>query len=198
MNKLSRQKRSQLILAVVMTMAVVAGLHYTLIQPQSDRLTKLNAEKGEKAAILKKIRDTQKNSEQIQADLVVVGEMLKAREDDMAYGDLYSTMITIISTFKQPYNVEIPTFTPGGPAAEVTMFPKFPYKQVSVTIGGTAYYSDLGQFIAAFENRFPSSRVLNLELAPASGTGPEDKEKLQFKMDIVSLVRPGGARTDIP
>ena len=195
MNKLSRQKRSQFILAVVMTLAVVSGMYFTIIRQQSDRLRRLDSEKVEKETRLASIRDTKKNCKRIEADLVVVSNQLQAKEDDMAFGDLYSTMISIIDAFRRPYNVDIPQFTPGGPATDVNLLPKFPYKQVTITIGGTAYYSDLGQFIAGFENRFPGSRVLNLELTPVASMAPEERERLQFKMDIVSLVRPGGTRT---
>jgi len=107
----------------------------------------------------------------------------------MASGDLYSAMIAFISNFKKPYNVDIPQFNSGGAAAEMNLLPKFPYKQVTISVAGAAYYDDLGKFIADFENRFPSSRVLNLDLSPASSQNAEEKEKLSFRMDIVSLVK---------
>lgn len=192
MNKLSKQKRTQLIAAALLTLLLVVGLYFGLIRHQLDSLNRLGVKKDEKQANLTRIRETKSNSKQIEADLLVVSNLLQRKEEDMASGDLYSTMITLISTFKQPYQVYIPQFTSGGMASDVNLLPKFPYKQVTVTIGGTAYYSDLGQFLAGFENRFPSSRVLNLELTPATSQAPEDKEKLQFKMDIVSLVKPTG------
>ena len=33
---------------------------------------------------------------------------------------------------------------------EVDIMPKFPYQQLKVTVTGTAYYHDLGEFIAEF------------------------------------------------
>ena len=194
MSKLSKEKRNHLILAVGITLALIAALYLTLIRYQLDRLHILDAKTAEKDSSLKRILDTKKNSEQIKAELEVVRAKLGVKEEDMASGDLYSTMINIITTFKQQYRVEIPQFTSGGAQADVNLLPKFPYKQYTVTIAGTAFYSDLGQFVADFENRFPSSRILNLELSPASAQSPDEKEKLQFKMDIVSLVKPGGSR----
>ena len=194
MSKLTKEKRNHLVLAVGITLALVAALYLTLIRYQLERLHNLDAKTAEKDASLKRIQDTKKNSKEIEAELEVVRAKLQLREGDMASGDHYSTMINIITTFKQPYSVEIPQFTSGGPPAAVNLLPKFPYQQYSVTIAGTAFYSDLGQFVADFENRFPSSRILNLELSPASAQSPDEKEKLQFKMDIVSLVKPGGSR----
>jgi hypothetical protein len=57
-----------------------------------------------------------------------------------------------------------------------------------VSISGSAHYHDIGKFVADFENQFPTSRILNLDISPSSVTAADEKEKLAFKMDIVSLV----------
>jgi Tfp pilus assembly protein PilO len=194
MNKLSKDKRNQLVLAVVVTLAIVAGLYLALIRMQLDGLKKLNAKVTEKRTNNGKISETIKNSKEIEAELKVISKKLDTKEEDMASGDFYSFMITLISNFKQPYGVDIPQFTPASGSTDVNLLPKFPYKQYSVTIVGSAFYHDLGQFVAEFENRYPSSRVLNLELSPASIQGAEEREKLSFRMEIISLVKSSGAR----
>ena len=73
------------------------------------------------------------------------------------------------------------------------MFGKFPYKAAIFNVRGTAYYHDLGKFLADFENAFPYLRVQNLELEPAansSATTTGEAEKLAFKMEIVALINP--------
>ncbi len=91
-----------------------------------------------------------------------------------------------IRRFKLPYKVEIPQYSQPV-IADTSLLPKFPYKQATVTVAGTAYYEDLGKFIADFENEFQHSRILNLELEPQlTGEG----EKISFRMDIVTLVKP--------
>ena len=62
------------------------------------------------------------------------------------------------------------------------------YKQATMQIGGTAYYHDLGQFIADFENEFPLTRVANLTIEFAQGA-QGDREKLAFKMDLITLIK---------
>ena len=69
------------------------------------------------------------------------------------------------------------------------LLPSFPYKQIQFTINGTAYYHDLGKFIADFENNFPHARMVNLVIEPASGADSSN-EKLSFRMDIIALVKP--------
>jgi hypothetical protein len=138
---------------------------------------------------MSEIRDSIKNSRQIGADLLTVSNKLALQEGDMPMGDLYASMVNTLRKFKLGYKVEIPQFNSPGTAVDVTLLPKFPYKQVVMTIVGTAYYQDLGKFVADYENEFPTSRIVNLDLSPASVESPDEKEKLAFKMDIVSLVK---------
>jgi Tfp pilus assembly protein PilO len=195
MSQLSKEKRNQLILVALATMAVVTGLWFGLIRRQQDGLRRLATEKGMVQGKLSQIRDTIRNSKQIEAELAEVSKKLEVQEEDMASGDLYAWMVNFIRKFKLAYQVDIPQYIPGGDAVNVNLLPKFPYKQVTVTIVGTAYYHDLGEFIADFENDFPTSRVLNLDLAPASGRSADERENLSFRMEIVSLVKPGTSRS---
>src|SRR5581483_8745185 len=153
MNKLSKEKRSQLIAAVLGTAMVVTALYMTLIQFQREALRNVINKQEEKKANLDRTLDTIKNSKQIEADLLVVSNKLYLQEEDMASGDLYSSMYQQIGKFKQAYDIDIPQFTSSGVPAEMTLLPKFPYRQATMTVAGAGYYYDIGQFIADFENR---------------------------------------------
>jgi hypothetical protein len=87
--------------------------------------------------------------------------------------------------------VEIPQISPVSNPEAVNLIPRFPYKQATLSIGGIAHYHDLGRFIADFENSFPLMRVLNLSLDLNPTPTASDRDKLAFKMDIVTLVKPG-------
>ena len=55
----------------------------------------------------------------------------------------------------------------GAPVVKpVTLMSVSLYQQASVNVSGTAYYDDLGKFLADFENHFPYMRVQNLNLEP--------------------------------
>lgn len=194
MNRIPKQKQTQLILVVLAVVILVGGLWYTVIRYQQGNLRKLEAQRNKLRTTMAQIEQSIKNSREIEAELLSVSNRLETQEDDMASGDLYSSMVNTIRRFKQPYRVDIPQLTSGGVPVNVNLLPKFPYKQVSMSISGTALYFDLGRFVADFENRFPYSRVLNLEVLPASASRLEDRERLAFRMDIVSLVKPGGPR----
>lgn len=189
MNKLSKEKRNQLILVVLFVALALAGLWFGLVKGQMSSLHNLNAKKSVAQKKLTEMETTIKNSQQLDSALADASQELTGLEDDMASGDLYAWMINTIRQFRLTHRVDIPQFSTIV-VADMNMFPKFPYKQVTMTISGTAYYHDLGRFIADFENRFPYMRVQNLDIEPAQSSTSADAEKLSFKMDIISLVKP--------
>jgi Tfp pilus assembly protein PilO len=195
MNRISKEKRSQLILVAIVVVAIIVGLWFGVIRSQQEDLRTLAAKKTDDLNHLAQIADTIKNSDKAKKELVTVSNELAFAERDMPAGDLYLSLVNTIRKFNHDYGVQISQFNPTGGDMPVNLLSRFPYRQVTVSISGMAHYHDLGKFIAGFENEFPTSRVLNLELSPASVTAPEDKEKLSFKMEIVSLVASSGPRT---
>src|SRR5205807_7016241 len=106
---------------------------------------------------------------EIKKNLDASSQELKRIEDTMASGDMYSWIILTINKFRADRKVEIPQFSREVPT-EVGVLPKFPYHAALFNVRGTAYYHDLGKFLADFENSFPYIRVQNLEIEPASAT----------------------------
>ena len=192
MKRLTKEKRDQLILTAILSLMVLAMLYFFLIRAQSEALKTLREQKVKKQAKVEEMRQKVKGSKTIQDQLNTVVAKLAGQEHDMASGDLYASMVNTIRKFKLRYKLDIPQFSPASSVTDVDLLPRFPYKQVRISIAGTGYYEEIGIFIADFENEYSASRILNLELVPA-GTGPESKEKLSFKMDIVSLVASGAA-----
>jgi Tfp pilus assembly protein PilO len=188
MKKISKDKRNKLILVVMMIALVLSGIYFGGIgfiqQRLSDLAVKRTALEGKADAVQRAIH----NADQIASELQERTELLATKEKDMASGDYYSWMIDNIRVFKAGYNIDIPKFE-NAVVSDVKLFPKFSYKQVSLSISGTGYYQDIGKFVADFENRFLGSRILNLELSPGPGKTPEDLEKLSFKMEIVTLIK---------
>jgi len=191
MNKLSKEKRSQLILVALLAVGAMAGLWFCLISYQQGRLQ----------VAARQIKDTQKEIEKTQkvvreaglidAELKETAQKLAAVELDMPSGDLYSWFISRFKQFNVPsYHVDIPQLSQPL-VGEVTILSGFPYNQATVSVAGTAFFWDLGKFLADFENRFPYARIQNLALEPGPGAGnPEERERLSFRMEIVILLKP--------
>ena len=190
-SKLTKGKRNQIIGLILATLLAVGALSYGLIKRQYDNLELLAKKKSEDDTKLQVMEIAVKNADEIEAALAEISQSLEVKETTMASGDLYSWSINTMKRFKTGYKVEIPQFGPISAQTDVNLLPNFPYKQATLNVGGKAYYHDLGRFITDFENQFPLMRVLNLSLdvdpSPAAG----DREKLLFKMDIVTLVKPG-------
>jgi hypothetical protein len=89
--------------------------------------------------------------------------------------------------------VEIPNFPFRG-QGDMAMIPEFPYKAASYTFSGTAYYHDLGKYLADWENQFPYMRVLSLEMVPDEPAGvtsaSDERERLSFNFEVSALVKP--------
>ena len=188
MKRLSREKRNQLITVILVTLAILALIGFGLIRPQYDSLSAIaKARKGADTK-LQSIKHAITNSEAIANEWNETTYALALAEEDMASGDLYSWTYDTLRHFKQSYRVEIPEV--GHPTiGESDLLPSFPYKQIQFAINGTVYYHDLGKFIADFENSFPHSRVVHLLVEPAASRD-SNSEKLSFRMEIVTLVKP--------
>jgi len=184
--KISKEKRNQFIFVVLATVAVLVLIWLNLIQPRYTTLSHISADQRAANDKLAGIQNAIKQSNSIAADLAQQTATLSNAESDMASGDLYIWTYNTMRAFKALYPVNIPDI--GHPeVGTMDLLPSFPFKQVKFSITGTAYYHDLGKFIADFENKFPHMRVVNLEMQPADATGAS--EKLSFKMDIVALVK---------
>ncbi len=187
MKKISQEKRNQLIIVTVATVAVLGLIYFFLIQPQYDSLGKIARAKKTADSKLASIKNTITNANSVANDLTETSAAVIRNEEDMASGDLYSWTYDMLRRFKQPYRVEIPDV--GHPTTgEMDLLPSFPYKQIRFGVTGTAYYHDLGKFIADFENNFPHARLTHLVVEPLSGVDINN-EKLTFRMEIIALVK---------
>jgi len=187
MTRLPKAQRDKLILAILGTAVVLAALYFGLVSSQLGQIHELKAQTEGKRSDAQKIEDSIHNAKKIEADLNQKSAELKTAQADMATGDPYLWMVNTIRQFRIGYDVDISQFS-GISYPEVGLYPRFPYKQVAITIGGTAYYQDLGKFIADFENHFQHMRIQNLTLEPSPVPTGIDREKLSFRMQIVALV----------
>jgi hypothetical protein len=190
MNKLPKEKRDQLVLVGMGTLFLLVLIGFGLIRPQYGTISAINAEIIAARNQLQSMEDTVKRADTVSAQLADLTYTLTQTEGDMVSGDPAQWIYNTIRNFKEHYKVDISVNSQLS-MGEVDLLPHFPYKQLKVTVGGTAYYHDLGKFIADFENTFPHARIINLTLEPVGGAG-ESSEKLAFRMDIIALANPTG------
>jgi hypothetical protein len=189
MNKLSKEKRNQLIMIGLGTVGVIAALWFLVIGAQREKIHEINGKIAATTAQIEKMQQVKKAAGRIASELTEDQARLAEVESTMPSGDWYLWVNTTLRKFNTPgYHVEMPVI--GAPVSgAVTLLPAFPYNQLSVSVIGTAYYEDLGKFLADFENHFPCMRIQNLNLEPGYGPNADDREKLTFHMDIISLTK---------
>jgi hypothetical protein len=188
MNKLPKEKRDRLILVMLGTVVLLALIYFGWIRSQYGNMSRIKNDTKAAQDKLLGIEAIIKKSDATAIELADISDTLSHAEDDMVSGDPFAWTYDTIRHFKTPYKVDIPTV--GQPTiGDVDLLANFPYKQLKFNISGTAYYHDLGDFIAHFENTFPHIRVVNLGLEPTGATG-DDSEKLSFRMDIIALIKP--------
>ncbi len=192
MNKISKQKQQQLILTALVTVVTISGLYFGVIRSQQRNLQTLSGNARAAREKLALVKHSIQTADQTEQQLCDARKQLDKHEELMASGDLYAWAFTTIRTFRLNYRVEIPQFGSIDGPKDMNLLPAFPYKQVTLTVGGTAVYAELGKFLADFENQFPHMRLLNLSLEPATTQGAGE-QKLAFKMDIAALVKPTGS-----
>ena len=188
--KLSKEKRKQLAGVVALTIAVLAALGYFLIRGGYDKLTQLEQKKIAAQAKLEQMQKSVERAKTVEAAFTETQQVLTEKEKGMASGDLYSWMHSTIRKFSRNYKVEIPQIGSVSTPTDVNLLPKFPYKQATLNVAGTAYYHELGRFVADFENSFPLMRIVNLTLELNPTPTANDRDKLAFRMDVVTLVKP--------
>lgn len=189
LKRLSKEKRDHLILVAMITAVILGGLGFGLIRFQYEHLRTLKAKHLDSLAKLQKMKDTIGLADAAENQLTEAGRALGVLEENMATGDPYSWALDLVRRFRLAYRVDIPGVAQPI-VGESSLLPKFPYRQASFTLSGNGFYHEIGRFIADFENQYPEIRIVNLSLSPLTGSLNEDREKLEFKMDIVALMRP--------
>ena len=186
MRRLPPAKRNQLIMVLLASAGLIGAVYFLLISPQNEENRKLATNTTTELDKLQKIKNSIKQREMTEATLQDISDRLNRAEQDVATGDVYAWTFDTLRRFKS--SIEIPN-TSQPILSDEDMLAGFPYKQLKVTLVGTAYFHDLGKFCADFENNFPHMRLVNLSIEPASSASGST-ETLNFRLDVVALIRP--------
>jgi Tfp pilus assembly protein PilO len=192
MKSLPKDKRDRLIFIAMGTVIAVVAIYFVVIKAQRNSADALGNQIKEQRVKLSNAERLVASTADLNKNLGVASQKLTAIEDGMASGDMYAWVIQTVGRFGAERKVDIPQFS-REVTTEVGLLPKFPYKAAIFNVRGSAFFHDLGQFLADFENSFPYARVQNLEFEPAGGSAAtvvSEGEKLSFRMEIVTLINP--------
>jgi len=190
MTKLSRVQKERLVFIVMMTSLLSVVLYQMVITPAKDVLTV-------RARLLGDWQQAQrggKSQVEVLADLNHDYDDANARirqaETSIAAGDPYRWLMKTLPNFYEADPVDLLNYEP--PVIhDWQINPKVPYRAVTFTVSGTAYYHDLGRLLMVLENTHSYIRVRRLDLEPKHSADPDDKddEKLNFRLEFDSMLR---------
>jgi Tfp pilus assembly protein PilO len=190
MNNWTQEKIRQIVLLTIGTACVLGIIWFVAVAP----LRGMVKVKADKVAILQKqIQVTQTQiqlADKYKQEVEAGQKDLQNLENKMARGDPYRWIMSYLSDLQIRNDVLVSDFYPPQ-VTELSVPPKVPYRAVSYTIAGAAYYHDFGAFVADLDNTSPFVRLKSLTLqsaAPglAAATAPE---KLNFRTEFVTLIK---------
>ena len=197
MNNLTATQRNRLLGLALGAFGFVALVWYVLILPQRARL---EAKQQKLVDVQREMTAAKRNLgllNEFENDLKLSKHVLQQREQQMASADVYRWMVRIFDELASAHSISV--FNLEAPRVEEsTIPPKVPYKAAVFSVSGTAYYHEFGKFLADLENKFPHIRLQGLELKAAltGDADAEEREKLTFKMDLLTLVQPAPKREE--
>ncbi len=212
--RFTKQQKDNITAICLGAALLVVILWYSVMGMQKDHLATLDKKRDSLVEKVDNAKDLVDGMKKKQIELQDLQEQLSEKEAYMASGDLYFWVVTKLTDFIRNNGHRVRIIYTGrdwviGPSSMIPGFPE-PYKSVSYTVQGSAYYHDFGTFLADFENSYPYLRVQSFRMYRSDGqvvesSGPEgdsdnsvddsaDKtprvnERLNFEMQIVALTK---------
>ena len=189
MNKLSKEKQTQLAIVIIVTIAALASIWFLVITTEQKNLRAAEAKATEAKDKIDRAEKLLAKKKEIDEERKRNLDELASIEDSMAPGDPYGWFIPLMTKFSEPYKNLSLVKVDRERVAPVDMLPKYPYQSASFRVMVTAFYVDFGRFLADFENKYPYFQIRGMEMLPTASP-TEDHEKLDIRFEIVTLLKP--------
>jgi hypothetical protein len=190
MIKMTKDQQQKTLLVAGITVGTAVLLWFAMISPLRAKLERMIKQTQEAKLMVEQGHRSIAAAPQLSNALARASAQIQTAEGLMAAGDLYEWVIQEVNRFKTAHAIDIPQISRETPC-EVGFLPRFPYRAASFAVRGSAYYQDLGQFLASFENSHPFLHLQSLQLgADNSAAKKEANERLQFSVELVTLVKP--------
>src|SRR5207249_2087333 len=158
MAKLSKEKRDRLILVVLATIGVVAGLWFGVVKTRQQQLDESKSRLTAAIDNLDKARKRVKQAEKVEADLELATRKLKAIEEIMAAGvDVSSWALLLLDHARAERDLKL-IDVPRPVDGDVGMLPQFPYEAAILYVVWPAHCHQFGEFVVHLDRRLPYSR----------------------------------------
>jgi Tfp pilus assembly protein PilO len=190
MSKTLKSSAPRIALVALATAFALIVIWYTLLDGPTSALVAKSRKRNELSSSLDKARKQIGEAAKTWPAVEKATQRLHDMEKKMPVGDPYRWLIKAFLDFPAATNVTLANIEPPH-VSESVLLPKVPYKTATFTLTGSAYYHQLGTFVAALENHFPHMRVKKLELTPGypGEADSYEAEKLNFQLEIIALFK---------
>jgi len=190
MTKPSRVQKERLVFIVTLTALLSVILYQMVITPAKDVLQVRARLLGDWEQAQRAGKSQSEVLAALVRDFEDANTKIRRAESSVAAGDPYRWLMKTLPNFYEADPVDLLNYEP--PAMhDWQIYPKVPYRAVTFTVSGTAYYHDLGRLLMAIENTHPYLRIRRLDLEPKHSADPDDKEdeRLNFRLEFDSMLK---------
>ena len=190
MIKLSRVQKERLVFIITITLLLSVVLYQMVITPARDVLDIRARLLGDWQQAERAGKTQTELLASLNRDYEDANARIRQTETSIATGDPYRWLMKTLPNFYESDPVDLLNYEPPS-IHDWQIYPKVPYRAVTFTVSGTAYYHDLGRLLMALENTHSYVRIRRLDLEPKHSADPDDKEdeKLNFRLEFDSMLK---------
>lgn len=190
----SRVQKERLVFIVTMTALLTVILYQMVITPAQEVLSIRSRLLSDWQQAQRVGKSQAEAFARLNRDYDDANIRIRQAETSIASGDPYRWLMKTLPNFYEADPVDLLNYEPPN-IHDWQIYPKVPYRAVTFTVSGTAYYQDLGRLIMALENTYPYIRVRRLDMEPKHSADPNDKEdeKLNFRLEFDSMLKTNSA-----
>jgi len=190
MTKLSRVQKERLVFIVIMTLLLSVILYQMIISSWREVLNIRSSLLSDWQQAQREGKSQTEIFARLNRDFEDTMEKIRKEEASIANGDPYRWLMKTLPNFYEADPVDLLNYEPPQ-TTDWQVYPKVPYRAVTFTVSGNAYYPDLGRLLMALENTHPYLRIKRLDLEPRHSAEPGDNEdeKLSFRLEFVSMLK---------
>jgi Tfp pilus assembly protein PilO len=185
---LPKEKQQILILVAILSLAAWGATFNFYILGNKDELAKKKAEAQKLAAQLEEAQSSVKSEVTNTEFREQLQEFTKTQEERMVEGDPFSWVVREISLLAEKHPVRVSNLSPGTLAAHPV---KSQYQTYTTRMEVVGEFDQLGRFMSALENSFPTCALRSVTVGVADASTGE----CRISLELALLVNPNPQRS---
>jgi len=167
LRNLPKEKLQMLVLVGILTMIIVSGMMVLWINGIREKYAKSVAKIEKLQPQIEEAQRKERAELQNEPLRLEFAAFVRAQRQAMVKGDLFGWVVREISLFSDQQGIQMVSIRPGMRIPH-PLLSNYEIYTAQVEVRGQ--YDELGRFVAAFENRFPTAEIRSLEISAGDST----------------------------